>query len=383
MKRTNALFLAGMLACTVFLTSCSNSAIGGKVATVDGTPITRSAYDKTYQEFQKAFYVGNIPENQKAALADTLKRMTINKLIFQTLIYNEAAKNGVTVSSADVDSYKKNKIFKDPAVKQQFQQFLTQNKMQESEFDAMLKDNLLVNKLMESKAGPELAVTDAEIKSTYEKNKEQFKLPERIHASHILISAIEPQLKKEFRAKNPKITDAELSKAVAAQKAALKQQAEKILAEVKANPAKFEDLAKADSQDPGSAKQGGDLGFMVQNSTDPAFWTAIEKTPAGQLDPTLVSSQFGYHIVKVLEHAAPHTQSFEESKGMIKERLSQMKKQAFMQKWAEEQKAVAKISVEPAYQPKETPVAPPASAAMPIKPEAAAAPAQPAAKAAN
>ena len=51
----------------------------------DGTPISRADYDKTYQEFQKAFYVGNVPENQKAALADTPKRMTNNKLILPSL----------------------------------------------------------------------------------------------------------------------------------------------------------------------------------------------------------------------------------------------------------------------------------------------------------
>lgn len=356
-NRAKASILAGMFAFSIFLSGC-NATHDVKVATVDGTPITKSEYDKTYGDFEKAFRMENVPEAQKGMLADTLKRMTLNKLIFQTLMYNEAAKAGIKVTEDDVKAYKKTKIMNDPVLAKQFKAFLDQNKMTEADFDNMLKDNLLVNKLMEQKGGAEVQVSDAEVQAFYTKNKDQFKMPERIHSSHILVKAIVPQMKQELRAKDPKISDADLDKAIAEKRNVLKAKADKLFNEVKAAPTKFPELAKTNSDDPISAKEGGDLGFMAEGGTDPAFWAAIEKTPKGQLYPGVVASQFGYHIVKVEEREAPHMQSFDEAKNMIKEHMAQTKKQIFMQKWAEQQKAVAKINIEPQFQPKEAELTP-------------------------
>jgi parvulin-like peptidyl-prolyl isomerase len=277
--------------------------------------------------------------------------MTLNKLILQTLIDNEAQKSGIQVTDADVASYKQKKIFNDPTLKQQFQAFLQQNNMKESDFDAMLKDNLLLNKLMEVKGGTQVQVSDAEVKAFYDKNQDQFKIPERIHASHILVKAIVPQMKQEIRTKNPNIKDADLDKQVAEERDAQKAKADKIFAQVQADPSKFESLAKADSDDPMSAKNGGDLGDLVESNIDPSFWAAASKTEPGKLYPGVVSSQFGYHIIKVLDRKPPHQQTFEEAKGMLKDHMEQEKKQVFLQKWAEAQKSTAKISIEPAYQP--------------------------------
>jgi parvulin-like peptidyl-prolyl isomerase len=324
---------------------------GEKVASVNGTNITKAEYDKTYGEFIKAFHLETASPQQKTALAENLKEMTLNKLILQTLIYNEAQKSGIQVTDADVASYKQKKIFNDPVMKEQFKAFLAQNKMQESDFDAMLKDNLLLNKLMDAKGGAQVQVSDAELKAFYDKNQDQFKIPERIHASHILVKAIVPQMKQEIRSKNPNIKDADLDKEISTERDALKAKADKLYTEVQANPAKFEEVAKASSDDPMSAKNGGDLGFLVSSNIDPAFWAAAEKTEKGKLYPGVVTSQFGYHIIKVFDRQEPHQQTFEEAKDMLREHLEQEKKQVFLQKWAEQQKSTAKISIEPAYQP--------------------------------
>ncbi len=363
MSRAKASILSGLLAATILMSGC-NSMTDSKVATVDGTPITKSAYDKTYSEFEKAFHLESMPEAQKSMMSNTLKQMTLNKLVFQTLVYNEAAKANIQVTEQDIKDYKEKKIFKDPNLKNQFQGFLDQNHMKESDFDAMLKDNLLMNKLIEAKGGAEVQVTDAEVKSFYDKNQDQFKLPERIHATHILIKAIVPQMKQELLQKNPKMTPAEVDQTVAKEQADLKAKADKIYAEVKADPSKFAALATADSEDPMSAKSGGDLGLMAQGTTDPAFWNAIAKTANGQLYPGVVTSQFGYHIVKVLDRQPPHLQTFAEAKEMIREHMAQMKKQLFMQKWAEQQKTAAKINIEPAYKPTDADAAAPGGAAM-------------------
>lgn len=366
MSKAKASILAGMLAATVFVSGCANQGGlggGGKVAVVNGTVITKSEFDKTYTEFEKAFHLDTAPQQQREAMADTLKQMTMNKLIMETLIENEANKDGIHISDADVKKYKQEKILSKPEIAEQFHAYLKQNNMQESDFDAMLKDNLLWQKFTELKGGAAVQVSDADVKSFYDKNAEQFKIPERIHASHILVKAIVPQMKQELRTKNPKITDSEIDKDIAGEKEKLKAKADKIYSEVKADPAKFETLAKEDSDDTMSAQKGGDLGFMAESNIDPSFWAAANKTPDGKLYPGVVTSQFGYHIIKVISRQAPHQETFGEAKEMIREHMAQEKKQAFLQNWYESQKAVAKIDVEPAYKPKAAETAPAAGGA--------------------
>ena len=355
--------LAGMLAATIFISGCSNNSMGSneRVAVVNGTTITKADFDKTYQEFEKAFRLDAAPQQQREAMSDTVKQMTMNKLIQSALIASEAKKDGITVSEADVKKYKQEKIYSNPVMSEQFQTFLKMNNMKESDFDAMLKDNLLWQKFTEAKGGDAVKVSDADVKNFYDKNTAQFKIPARVHASHILVKAIAPQMKQELKTKNPKITDTELDQDIAAEKDKLKAKAEKIYTEVKADPKKFEDLAKTDSDDKASAVKGGDLGFMAESNIDPSFWAAAVKTPDGKLYPGVVTSQFGYHIIKVMEHKAPHQETFDEAKEMIREHLSQEKRQAFLQNWVEKEKAVAKIDVESAYKPK-APEAGPAGA---------------------
>ena len=355
MSKTKSSILVGMLAATIFISGCANQDAlgGGKVAVVNGTSISKADYDKTYGEFVKAFHLDEAPQQQREAMADTLKQMTMNKLIMQTLILSEANKAGIKVSDADVTEYKQKKIFSNPMIKSQFEAFLKQNNMQEADFDKMLKENILITKFVEAKGGPAVKVADADVKAFYDKNTAQFKIPARIHASHILVKAIVPQLKQELRSKNPKITDAELEKEIASQESTLKAKADKLFSEVKADPAKFETLAKADSDDKLSAQKGGDLGEMAEGTVDPAFWNAAVKTPDGKMTPEVVHSQFGFHIIKVFSHEAPHQQTFAEAKEMIRDHMAQEKKQAFLQTWAESQKSVAKIEVEPAYKAKE------------------------------
>lgn len=129
-------------------------------------------------------------------------------------------------------------------------------------------------------------VTDADIADTYNKNKARFTTPEKRTASHILIA-----VKKD---------------ASAADDAAAKAKAQAILAEVRKNPADFAKIAKAQSQDPGSAELGGDLGAVEKGVFDKAVEDAIYNQKEGEIS-NLVRSAFGYHIVKVTK-VTPATQ---------------------------------------------------------------------------
>lgn len=123
-------------------------------------------------------------------------------------------------------------------------------------------------------------VSDAEVTDYYGKNSAQFTTPETRRASHVLIA-----VKKG---------------ASAADVTAAKAKAEAIVAELRKTPADFAKVAKAKSEDPGSAEQGGDLGVIEKGSLVASVETAIGKLKQGEIsDP--VQSEFGWHVLTVTE----------------------------------------------------------------------------------
>ncbi len=124
----------------------------------------------------------------------------------------------------------------------------------------------------------QIEVSADDVKQYYEQNTKQYARGEERQASHILITA-----------------DASAS---AEQKKLARGQAEKLLAQVKKNPAQFAELAKKNSQDPGSAAKGGDLGFFPRGAMTGPFEEAVFAMKPGEISD-IVESQFGYHIIRL------------------------------------------------------------------------------------
>jgi peptidyl-prolyl cis-trans isomerase D len=139
-------------------------------------------------------------------------------------------------------------------------------------------------------------ISDDELKAQYQRNIQQYQVPNRVHAEHILLMTVGK-------------TDAEVEE--------IRRKAEDVLKQANKKGANFEDLAKKYSEDPGSKDKGGDLGWITQGQTVPEF----EKTAFG-LDKgktsDLVKTQYGFHIIKVLDKETAHTKPFEEVKDSIK-----------------------------------------------------------------
>jgi peptidyl-prolyl cis-trans isomerase D len=149
-------------------------------------------------------------------------------------------------------------------------------------------------------------VTEAEIKEFYDTNKDKFQGNEQRHASHILIAF-------GVGAKE-------------ADKAAAKAKAEDILAQLRKNPKKFEELATKFSQDPGSAAKAGDLGSFGRGAMVKPFEDAVFNMKVGQISD-LVESEFGYHIIR-LDGVSGSSSSYESMKSQIKGELIFQKAQA-------------------------------------------------------
>jgi peptidyl-prolyl cis-trans isomerase D len=156
-------------------------------------------------------------------------------------------------------------------------------------------------------------VDASEVRKLYDDNAKRYGKPEERQASHILIAV------------KPDASDAD--------KAAAKKKAEEIAAQAKKNPAQFAELAKKESQDPGSAGQGGDLGFfardgsMVKPFEDAVFSIKREGEIVGP-----IKTDFGWHIIKLTSVHPGKQQSFEEVKAQIEQDL---KRQKAVRKFAE------------------------------------------------
>lgn len=139
-------------------------------------------------------------------------------------------------------------------------------------------------------------VTDDELKAVYQQNIQQYEVPDRVHAEHILLMTVGK-------------TDAEVTE--------IKKKAEDILAQAKKKGANFEDLAKKYSEDPGSKTKGGDLGWLIHGQTVPEFDKAIFSLPKGEISD-LIRTQYGFHIIKVLDRETAHTKPFDEVKDTLR-----------------------------------------------------------------
>jgi peptidyl-prolyl cis-trans isomerase D len=138
-------------------------------------------------------------------------------------------------------------------------------------------------------------ISDDELKAQYQQNIQQYQVPNRAHVEHVLLMTVGK-------------TDAEVEE--------IRQKAEDVLKQAKKG-AKFEDLAKKYSEDPGTKDKGGDLGWITQGQTVPEFEKTAFGLDKGKISD-LVKTQYGFHIIKVLDKETAHTKPFEEVKDSIK-----------------------------------------------------------------
>src|SRR6516162_300116 len=174
-------------------------------------------------------------------------------------------------------------------IKAYYQQ--NQNKFQIPEKRVVRFGLLDLNQLKQN-----VAVTDDELKAIYQQNIAQYEVPDRVHAEHILLTTVGK-------------TDAEVVE--------IQKTAETVLAEARKPGANFEQLAKKYSEDPGSKDKGGDLGWLVHGQTVAEFDKAAFSLPKGAISD-LIRTQYGFHIIKVLDKENAHTKPFDEVKESIR-----------------------------------------------------------------
>lgn len=344
--------LATVAISALLLTGCSFN--HKAIVKVNGQDITQAQYDEA---FNKA--VGNsmfsqmgidVKNDKNSFLYFMIKDRVVNELVVKSLLEQEMVKRNIKVTKEDIDKELQIVITK-VGSKEKFNEILKQNKISTAQFKKDLNEVVKMKKLV--KTITVVKVSDADAKKFYKDNVSKFKFPEKVRASHILISANPEEIKQKIESDpaNKKLSKSEIQAKVDKELAIKHEKAEKILAEVKKDPASFEKIARENSDDTKSAKQGGDLGFFSkQEMVEPFAKAAFALKPNTVSE--IVQTPYGYHIIMVKDREVAGQAPFEKVKFEIILYLENQKELKVLDSLTESLKKQAKIEyLDPQYDP--------------------------------
>lgn len=255
------------------------AAADGIVAKVNGVGLTQAEFNRNWEYFLQR---NRIPGNHvdKEGKLTEYRKQVLDRLVDEELLFQEAKKLKLIAGKDMVDAEieKARSQFPTPEA---FKEALAQNKLNEETLSTVISRTLSIQAFVEKNVAKDIAVSDAEIHDFYTGNKDKFESPEQARARHILVKVDEKADEKTRQAAKAKADD--------------------LLAQLKGG-ANFEELAKKSSDCP-SAPQGGDLGFFTRGQMVPAFETAALALKPGELSG-VVTTLFGYHIIKLEEKKA-------------------------------------------------------------------------------
>ena len=270
-----------------------------KIAIINGSVITRKEFNTELNQVkQKILQRG---QEISSTQLEEIGNKILENLIDLELLFQESHNNGIKVAKEKIDSAIK-------ALKQklpnnaEFKKLLTELKLSESALKLKIKKGLAIQELVEKRISQKIKISDKESKVFYDTNPDLFKQSEQVKASHILIK-VAPEAD-------------EITKSEAKQKLRQIQQ--------KLNKSEdFVKLAKEFSEGP-SKINGGDLGYfqrgkMVKSFEDAAFSLKPEEVS------DIVETQFGYHLIKVVDKKLETTIPYEDVKNNLVQHLKQEK----------------------------------------------------------
>ncbi|MEO8503260.1 MAG: peptidylprolyl isomerase [Acidobacteriota bacterium] len=246
-----------------------------------------------------------------------------DQMIGTRLLYDESVAQKLTATDADVDKAYLAVRGRFKGTDQEFAAKLKESGLTDATIKQGIRENLSIRNLVTTKIAPTVTVSDADQQKFYDDNPQRMQRPEQMQLSHILISY------------PPNATDAD--------KAATKKKAEGILAKIKAG-GDMTQLAKENSDDPGSKEQGGELGWISKGQTLPEFETAAFALKPGETSG-LVDAEYGVHIIRAKDHRPAGKVSFAEAKEQIASFLHERAMSATLRDHVTALRAKAKVEV--------------------------------------
>lgn len=337
-ESTSTRFLIGVVVLAFVIAGGSSTrqgCAGGMAATVNGETISIQEFDRALRSnFQRAG--SGLDDAQRAEL----QRSTLDQLVRQRVLLQEARRLGLAVSDAElarsikaVPAFQKDEKFDEKT----YLERLERMSYSRSEFEAMQRELLLLQKLQEVVARGAL-VTEAEVRAAWQKENTQVDLtfvrfPPAEFLGDVVVSDADRDALLAARASDIEArykADYERSYNLpkryhlhavllrtdigGVDKAAVQARAEAIAAQAKAG-SDFADLARRWSEDL-SAKDGGDLGVLAADALDPALATAADATGAGNIS-AVVETGRGFQVLRVESIEEAHVIPLEEARAQI------------------------------------------------------------------
>lgn len=276
--------------------------LGATVARVNGSPIHEKDVEGKIDRILALMGPAGVQAKANPEARRQLRSNAIQYLVDEYLIIESAKSENVLPSESDVkgEMEKVKGQYPDPA---QFREKLTQLGMTEADVEKEILTNMCIRRLVERLAPTLPAPSSEEARKFYDENIQQFSQPEEIRASHILLAS-------------PETDPAE-------KRAETRGRAEALLSDLRGGR-DFGEAATALSADPGSAPNGGDLGFFSRGRMVPQFETAAFALKPGEISD-VVETSYGYHVIKVTDRHDARVLPFEEVEAKILENLERSK----------------------------------------------------------
>jgi peptidyl-prolyl cis-trans isomerase SurA len=327
MTRQFVLFSA--VAAALSLAACKHTPPANVAAEVNGHAITNAELDKIYQ----SQYPQTVERsNEDQVMSNKLE--VLNSMITNEIMLQRAEKLGLTAVDADVEA-EFNKM-KSPYTKEEFDKQIAAKHLTIDDLKTQIRRDLTVNKLINKEITSHITITDADVTNFYNANKESFNLAEpQVHMAQILVTPFQGQPVRNL--KNSKAaTDAEAQSKVKDLAARLQRGED------------FGMLAQNYSEDPDSAPNGGDMGFVPQSNLEkasPELRKLVDSLQPGTYSPP-VRTQDGYRILKVItrEPAGQRDLNDPRVQQNIRETLLNRKDQLLKSAYYEVSRNNAKIS---------------------------------------
>ena len=319
---------------------------------VNNQAITKAQFDKAYQKASKNSQLAqmgiDIPEDENNLMYLMVKDRVINELIVKELVRQEMEKRNITVSN-DETKKERQKMIDKIGSKEKFNDILNQNGISNSQFEEDLAQEIKMKKLVNI-IHP-VNVTDAQAKAFYNKNVNKFKYPDKVRASHILIAANPVEMKEHLKSKNTSMTEEEINKKVQEEMLQRYQKAVSIEKQIKNTPEKFEAIARDESDDTVTAKNGGDIGFFAQKDMVKPFADVAFKQKPNTISE-VVQTPYGFHIIKVTDRKAAGQEPFLKVKEQLKQYLAAQEQVKALEQYLNGLKARAVVQyVNDSYDP--------------------------------
>jgi parvulin-like peptidyl-prolyl isomerase len=304
-----ARLLAPLALLALVLAACGPGGDPSVAATVNGEDVPIAQVEERYDAISaNPQFAQQLEADEDGTLREQVQARILSDLIETRIVAQGASELGVEVTDADV-AERREELVEEVGGQEQFDTLVSESGLTEAQIDEQIRE-LALREQVQEELTADVEVTDEEIESFFEANREQ--RFERAEARHILVET--------------------------------EEEAEDVLTRLE-DGEDFAEIAEEESIDTGSGAQGGDLGEFGRGQMVPEFEEAVFTAEPGELVGP-IETQFGFHVIEVIERQEP---DLDEVSDEIRAELAQAREGEAVQTWLTEQRQAAEVTVNPRF----------------------------------